>query len=497
MPAGLSAIPLDPATPYVPQNSCDGVVKPGVVSFERLVLATYPVSGSSGDARPCGTDGSVSEHYDGRAWDWRVSVLDPAQKAAGDALTGWLIANNGEMARRFGIMYIIWNDRIWGVYSASAGWRSYGGCPTGNPTGCHEDHVHFSFGWAGAQGRTSWWTGRSSAVDYGPCRIAGLTYAPADKGTPNTSPCVAVAAVAPATPLLQWSGAVERLGSYGPSVPPVQRAIGVPADGNFGAATDSGLRQFQQAHAVPVTGVTDVATWDALLSLGPPPPAPINGHDVHGAILTEYLALGGPGGFLGLPTTDETATPDGVGRFNYFAGGAIYWTPATGAHELHGALLGHWAELGWETGVLGYPATDETGTPDGVGRYNYFSRGGMYWTPGTGAHEVHGAILGDWARLGWETGLGYPVTDETGTPDGVGRYNHFSGAASVYWSPASGAHAVYGAIRATWAAMGWETGWLRYPSSDEHDAPGGRQSDFAGGSIRWDAATGLTSARPA
>jgi len=27
----------------------------------------------------------------------------------------WLVANKGEMARRFGIEYIIWNKHIWGV----------------------------------------------------------------------------------------------------------------------------------------------------------------------------------------------------------------------------------------------------------------------------------------------------------------------------------------------------------------------------------------------
>ena len=53
--------------------------------------------------------------------------------------------------------------------------------------------------------------------------------------------------------------------------------------------------------------------------------------------------------------------------------------------------------LGWERSFLGYPLTDETATPDGVGRYNHFQGGSIYWTPATGAHEVHGAIRGQWA----------------------------------------------------------------------------------------------------
>jgi hypothetical protein len=41
---------------------------------------------------------------------------------------------------------------------------------------------------------------------------------------------------------------------------------------------------------------------------------------------------------------------------------------------------------------------------------------------------------------GWVTGLGYPTTDDKGSPDGVGRYNHFSGksGASIYFTPSTG-----------------------------------------------------------
>src|SRR5207302_49498 len=83
---------------------------------------------------------------------------------------------------------------------------------------------------------------------------------------------------------------------------------------------------------------------------------------------------------------------DGVGRYNHFQGGSIYWTPGTGAHEVHGAIKDKWASMGWERSFLGYPVTDETGTPDGVGRYNHFQGGSIYWTPSIGAYEVHGAI---------------------------------------------------------------------------------------------------------
>lgn len=59
---------------------------------------------------------------------------------------------------------------------------------------------------------------------------------------------------------------------------------------------------------------------------------------VYGEIGKKYNSLGGPNGFLGVPLTDETGTPDGVGRYNHFKNGSIYWTPATQAHEVHGAI---------------------------------------------------------------------------------------------------------------------------------------------------------------
>ncbi|OXM71905.1 hypothetical protein CF166_17535 [Amycolatopsis sp. KNN50.9b] len=274
-------------------------------------------------------------------------------------------------------------------------------------------------------------------------------------------------------------------------------------------------------------------------------------HYIQGPILEHYRALGGPAA-LGFPTTDENTTPDGIGRYNHFnlpSGASIYWSPATGAHEIQGAIRDKWATMGWETKLgypttgelgtsdgaryndfshpdgasiywtsttgaheiqglirdkwlaigagprLGYPVTDESITPDGVGHYNHFSLAdgaSIYWTPATGAHSIQGAIRDRWAALGWETGPGYPTTDESTTPDTIGRYNHFTNNTSIYWSPSTGAHAVVGTIRDTWASLGWETSRLGYPASDEYGIAGGRRSDFQHGYITWNASNNTT-----
>ena len=143
---------------------------------------------------------------------------------------------------------------------------------------------------------------------------------------------------------------------------------------------------------------------------------------------------------FGAPTTDELAAPDGIGRFRHYQNGSLYWSPGRGAHLVYGSIRAKWAELGWERG-FGYPLTDECGTPDGVGRFNHFQSASIYWTLQTGAHEVHGAIREKWASLGWERSyLGYPMTDEIAVPnDPAGtRYNNFQGG-SIRWTPKTGA----------------------------------------------------------
>ena len=105
----------------------------------------------------------------------------------------------------------------------------------------------------------------------------------------------------------------------------------------------------------------------------------------------KWAQLGGERGFLGFPLTDELGTPDGIGRFNHFEGGSIYWTPETGAHEVHGAIRDAWQRLGWETSFLPYPTSDEQTPPNGHGRFSEFQGGSIHWTP-EGGTEVRQRI---------------------------------------------------------------------------------------------------------
>jgi hypothetical protein len=165
---------------------------------------------------------------------------------------------------------------------------------------------------------------------------------------------------------------------------------------------------------------------------------------VSGAIEEKWNALGGAQGFLGRAVSGEEETFDGVGRFQNFNGGIISWHPETGAHAVGGGIGVRWLQMGRE--AFGYPITDESTTSDGRGRFNHFRavqlpdkpEASIYWTPETGAHPVFGGIRQRWAEIGYEQSfLGYPTAGEGDFDEGgrVGAFEH----GAIYWWPDTGA----------------------------------------------------------
>lgn len=205
------------------------------------------------------------------------------------------------------------------------------------------------------------------------------------------------------------------------------------------------------------------------------------------AIDAKYASLGGASGFLGKATSAELTSPSGQGHYRAYSNGYIFWSPATGAHEVHGAILSEWAKLGWDNSVLGFPTTDESAMTGG--RYNAFQHGDILWSAATGAHEVHGAILSEYARIGWQTGvLGMPISDELQVANG-GRESKFQYGV-ICWTPSTGAHEIHGAILSEWTHLGADKSFLGYPTTDESAAVGGRFNNFQYGSIYWSSASG-------
>ncbi|MER6843810.1 LGFP repeat-containing protein [Streptomyces platensis] len=166
------------------------------------------------------------------------------------------------------------------------------------------------------------------------------------------------------------------------------------------------------------------------------------GHQVGGDILAKYHQIGGQGSPLGCPTSDELTTPNGRGKFNTFVGGAIYWTPETGAHPTWGAIRDKWGALGWEEGKLGFPVNDELTNPDGNGKRQQFEGGTVYWHPtlSSGAHPVWGKIGEQWGEFGREGGpFGYPTSDEVWNDSYNGYIQRFAkNDTMLFWSKGMG-----------------------------------------------------------
>jgi uncharacterized protein YkwD len=211
------------------------------------------------------------------------------------------------------------------------------------------------------------------------------------------------------------------------------------------------------------------------------------GVPVKGAILQSYVSTGANSGFLGLPMAREIGPLRGGGYAQTFAGGSIYWSPATGAQVVRGALRDRWAATGFENSWLGYPTGVEFPVRDGFAQR--FQGGVVYWSPATGAQALGGALLDAYGARGFENGfLGFPTSTATSLPGG--SYAHFQGG-SLY-SSAAGTFAVAGAVRSAWAAQGWEAGRLGFPSSAQFGGlvAGGSGQHFTGGSVYSSAASG-------
>ena len=128
--------------------------RPGVTGFRDLVLERYPGTRDGGIVRACHL-GGPSLHKEGRAWDWMLDAGDPDEQAMADEVLEWLLetdehGNRHAMARRLGVIYIIWDRRIWSTASPGS-WQPYRGASP------HTDHVHIAFSDAGADAKTSYW----------------------------------------------------------------------------------------------------------------------------------------------------------------------------------------------------------------------------------------------------------------------------------------------------------------------------------------------------
>lgn len=233
---------VDVAMPYEGQTFCELLTRPGVADFATMVSTHYKRTDYH-TVRTC--LGDTSEHYDGRALDWMLSAYDKGDKEIADAVTTWLTQPvkgvYGANARRLGIMYIVWNGKVWKSYRNPETWTTYTGSVP------HTDHIHFSFAWDGACKRTSWWTGK-----------ALTTVSQAKCGTSNGP------LVSKETEFTQYKTTLLKLGSRGDAVVLAQQNLKITADGDFGPQTRAAVLAFQKKWKLDVTGRVNRGVWNQM-----------------------------------------------------------------------------------------------------------------------------------------------------------------------------------------------------------------------------------------
>ena len=206
---------------------------------------------------------------------------------------------------------------------------------------------------------------------------------------------------------------------------------------------------------------------------------------------------------LGFLVSDEMPTTTPGGRKSVFQGVAMYWSPNTPALEIPGQTYLQYESTG-ETAIWGFPLEAPQNINGGISQRMQFST--WYFQNGAAtAQEVHGQILNLSNSSGGVDKWGFPVSNETVVPGlsepSTGpppvlvfarnvRVSHFE-RCSIYWSPTTGPHIMYGDVLTKYLDNGGPTSSLGLPTTDAVDLAGGvKSSGFEHGAITFTPSSG-------
>lgn len=119
---------------------------------------------------------------------------------------------------------------------------------------------------------------------------------------------------------------------------------------------------------------------------------------------------GGVLGTFGYPLSDQKS-PTSTSRSQDFENGQLYWKQGVGQYWVaNGIQRDYWIAHYGATGGIGFPTSEiRTGLRNG-GTVQNFEKAELYWSPDTGPSLMFGAILGKYAELGWQnSSFGYPI----------------------------------------------------------------------------------------
>jgi hypothetical protein len=158
--------PVDAYASYQGENGCRDRPMKGTKQLAAWITKKFAGGTANASMRACSS--STSEHQDGRAIDWTMDAAKEADRAEVDRFLTTLFATDGDgeehaLARRMGIMYVIWNDHMYRAYGnphfAKDDYLS-SSCPSRkkcSKTLRHRDHVHISLSRPGGKAETTWY----------------------------------------------------------------------------------------------------------------------------------------------------------------------------------------------------------------------------------------------------------------------------------------------------------------------------------------------------
>jgi uncharacterized protein with LGFP repeats len=160
--------------------------------------------------------------------------------------------------------------------------------------------------------------------------------------------------------------------------------------------------------------------------------------DPTAAINMAWRAAGGPNGPLGAKQGGQYPI-GGDGIVQNFAGGKVFFTPATGANAVETDILAKYESLGGPVGSeLGFPTANESdggiGPSSRISTFSAADKPVIFWTPDHGTFVVRGAMKAAWDKLRAPAGkLGAPVGDQTVDGDVISQ--QFTGG-KISWNRA-------------------------------------------------------------
>jgi uncharacterized protein with LGFP repeats len=177
---------------------------------------------------------------------------------------------------------------------------------------------------------------------------------------------------------------------------------------------------------------------------------------------------------LGAPTSAQFAVAGGLGR--HYKWGSLYWSQATGTHEVHGAIEWKYNRVGGPA-AYGFPTTDERQVNNDsigvlIGTLSRFQKGSIAWSAQFGPHTMATAIADLWSNHYLTPDFGKPIADQSAVARGGFKASFEK--VDIYWSATTGAFPTYKTysdaravkFRDKYNALSASAGVLGLPTSD-------------------------------